>query len=77
MPAGAGEGDAGSSYHSSNPHAPDDEDMVGELEEGLRAPLLSGRERDEYEDAHGDKGLETEPCTFSDLFFLADKVRCA
>ncbi|CAM9155268.1 unnamed protein product [Pylaiella littoralis] len=76
MPAGVEEGDGGDLLNSSVMR----ESASEELEEGLRAPLLAGHER-------GDEGLlgdeapaqqsnngssATEPCSFSDLFFLAD-----
>lgn len=81
MPAGVEEGDGGDLLNSSVMR----ESASEELEEGLRAPLLAGHER-------GDEGLlgdeapaqqsnngssATEPCSFSDLFFLADVVRVA
>lgn len=78
MPAGAGEGDGGRSYHGSGARkSASEEFIVGELEEGLRVPLLSGREKSEpdNDDAGSDNGSDAEPCTFLDLFVLADMVR--
>lgn len=77
MPAGAGEGDGGRSYHGSGARkSASEEFIVGELEEGLRVPLLSGREKEElgFEDEGEDNGSDAEPCAFLDLFVLADKV---
>lgn len=86
MPAGVEEGGGGDILNSSVMR----ESAGEELEEGLRAPLLAGHERD---DAAGLPGNEapaqqsgsssgntspaSEPCDFSDLFFLADPVRVA
>lgn len=78
MPAGAGEGDGGRSYHGSGARkSASEEFIVGELEEGLRVPLLSGREKEEldYDDEGDDNGSDAEPCAFLDLFVLADMVR--
>ena len=80
MPAGAGEGDGVRSYHGSGARksaSASEEFIVGELEEGLRVPLLSGREKSEleYDDAGSDSGSDGEPCAFLDLFVLADMVR--
>lgn len=78
MPAGAGEGDGARSYHGSGARkSASEEFIVGELEEGLRVPLLSGREKDEleYDDEGEDNGSDAEPCAFLDLFVLADPVR--
>lgn len=77
MPAGAGEGDGGGISHSSGARkSGSDEFMVGELEEGLREPLLSGREKDEegFDDEGEDSSSDAEPCPFLDLFILADPV---
>eukprot|EP00752_Nemacystus_decipiens_P001377 g1364.t1 len=77
MPAGAGEGDGGRSYHGSGARkSASEEFIVGELEEGLRVPLLSGRDKDEleYDDEGEDNGSDAEPCAFLNLFVLADML---
>lgn len=81
MPAGVEEGGGGDIPNSSVMR----ESASEELEEGLRAPLLAGHERDdagllgnEARAQHSSNtGPASEPCAFSDLFFLADVVRVA
>lgn len=78
MPAGAGEGEGGRIYHGSGARKSGSEEfIVGELEEGLRVPLLSGREKDELgfdDEGEDNSSSDAEPCPFLDLFVLADKV---
>eukprot|EP00903_Cladosiphon_okamuranus_P019102 g17578.t1 len=78
MPAGAGEGDGGRSHHGSGARKSESEEfIVGELEEGLRVPLLSARDKSELDDDHAgsdDNGSDAEPCAFLDLFVLADML---